>query len=68
MLQDGTFERVGDNRTMEVDFRVLAATNRDLELEVGRGGFRSDLYYRLNTVNIHLPPPPGQERGKYRIW
>ena len=56
VLQDRNFERVGDNHTMEVDFRVLAATNRDLELEVGRGGFRSDLYYRLNTVNIKLPP------------
>ncbi len=56
VLQDKRFERVGDSRPIEVDFRVVAATNRDLEQAVRAGQFRSDLYYRLNTVTIHLPP------------
>jgi transcriptional regulator with GAF, ATPase, and Fis domain len=56
VLQDRRFERVGDSRTIEVDFRVIAATNRDLEEAVRQQKFRSDLYYRINTVFIHLPP------------
>lgn len=56
VLQDKRFERVGDSQTIEVDFRVIAATNRDLEEAVRNNEFRSDLYYRLNTVSIHLPP------------
>ncbi len=56
VLQEGEFERVGDNNTKKVDTRIIAATNRDLleEIEVGR--FREDLYYRLNVVPIYLPP------------
>jgi transcriptional regulator with GAF, ATPase, and Fis domain len=56
VLQDKRFERVGDSRTIMVNFRVLAATNRDLEAAVRDNQFRSDLFYRLNTVSIRLPP------------
>jgi formate hydrogenlyase transcriptional activator len=56
ILQDGQFERLGDSSTKEVDVRVIAATNRDLEEEVRRGEFREDLYYRLNVFPVALPP------------
>jgi transcriptional regulator with GAF, ATPase, and Fis domain len=56
VLQDGEFERVGGTRTMKVDVRVIAATNRDLERAVGEGRFRTDLYYRLKVYPIHVPP------------
>lgn len=56
VLQEGEFERVGGNRTIKVDIRILAASNRDLAEAVRTGTFREDLYYRLNVVNIHLPP------------
>src|SRR5579863_2330261 len=55
-LQERTFERVGGNETVKVDVRIIAATNRDLASEVGSGKFREDLYYRLNVVNIEMPP------------
>ncbi len=55
LLQDGTFERVGSNDTMQVDVRVIAATNRKLELLVEEGDFREDLFYRLNVFAIELP-------------
>src|SRR6516165_6478302 len=55
-LQERTFERVGGNETMKVDVRVIAATNRDLLAETKKGGFREDLFYRLNVVAIELPP------------
>ncbi|RLB56631.1 MAG: sigma-54-dependent Fis family transcriptional regulator [Deltaproteobacteria bacterium] len=55
-LQEKEFERVGGNDTIEVDVRVVAATNRDLKALVGEGGFREDLYYRLNVVQIDIPP------------
>jgi two-component system response regulator HydG len=55
-LQERTFERVGGNETVKVDVRIIAATNRDLAAEVGTGKFREDLYYRLNVVNIEMPP------------
>ncbi len=55
VLQEGEFERVGDTHTLGVDTRVVAATNRDLELEIQAGRFREDLYYRLNVVQIDLP-------------
>jgi len=54
-LQDHCFERVGGERPIEADVRVLAATNRDLRRLVEAGGFRDDLYYRLNVISIHLP-------------
>ena len=56
VLQDGVVERVGGTRTTTVDVRVLAATNRDLEARVEEGEFRRDLYYRLDVLNIVLPP------------
>lgn len=56
VLQDKTVVRVGDTRPESVDIRVLAATNRVLDEEIRRGAFREDLFYRLNVVNIHLPP------------
>jgi DNA-binding NtrC family response regulator len=56
VLQEGEFERVGGNKTIRVNIRIIAASNRDLQEEVKNGGFREDLYYRLNVVNIKLPP------------
>jgi DNA-binding NtrC family response regulator len=55
-LQEGEIRRVGSNRTQEVDVRVIAASNRDVEVEVKAGRFRQDLFYRLNAVSIVLPP------------
>lgn len=55
-LQNGEIRRVGSNRTMHVDVRVIAATNREIEPEVSAGRFRQDLLYRLNAVAIRLPP------------
>ena len=56
MLQEGQFERVGEERTRTVDVRVIAATNRDLKQEVQRGRFREDLYFRLNVFPVELVP------------
>jgi two-component system response regulator AtoC len=56
VLQEGEIERVGGSSVINVDVRVLAATNRDLLEEVRKGHFREDLYYRLNVINIHMPP------------
>src|SRR5438309_2155654 len=56
VLQESAFERVGSSISQQVDVRVVATTNRDLELEVEQGSFRQDLYYRLNVVPIELPP------------
>jgi len=56
VLQDFRFSRVGGQGTIDVDTRVIAATNRDLEQAVARGDFREDLYYRLNVVEIRIPP------------
>lgn len=55
VLQEREFERVGDSRTIPVDVRVIAASNRDLAREVAGGGFREDLFWRLNVLPIHLP-------------
>jgi len=56
VLQEGEFERVGGNKTNRVNIRIIAASNRDLQEAVKEGVFREDLYYRLNVVNIKLPP------------
>jgi DNA-binding NtrC family response regulator len=56
VLETGEFERVGSSKTRKVDVRVLSATNADLHHEVAQGRFRQDLLFRLNTVEIHLPP------------
>ncbi len=56
VLQEKKFERVGGEETLEVDVRVVTATNRDLEREIAEGRFREDLFYRLNVVRIHVPP------------
>ena len=56
VLQEGTFERVGGEKTISVDVRIISATNRDLRHEMEKGAFRDDLYYRINVVPIHLPP------------
>ena len=62
VLQEKQFQRVGGSRTIEVDVRVIAATNKDLEEEITKGSFREDLYYRLNVVPIAVPPL--RERGQ----
>ncbi|MDA0748312.1 MAG: sigma-54 dependent transcriptional regulator [bacterium] len=56
ILQEKNFTRIGGNRPIEIDFRVIAATNRDLEVAVQKDKFRLDLYYRINVFCIHLPP------------
>ncbi len=56
VIQEHEFERVGGNKTISVDVRIVAATNKKLEEQVKNGHFREDLYYRLNVVNINVPP------------
>lgn len=56
VLQEKTFERVGGEETVQIDTRIISATNRDLQNEIESGNFRKDLYYRLNVVNIEVPP------------
>lgn len=55
ILQEGTFEHLGSNRTLHTDTRIIAATNKDLSAMVRSGQFREDLYWRLNVISIHLP-------------
>ena len=56
VLQDQNFSRLGGNKSIQVDVRVVAATNKDLWTEIELGNFRADLYYRLNVVTLHIPP------------
>ena len=56
VLEEKCFERVGGNRLIRSDFRLIAATNQDLEDLIGRGHFRRDLYYRLNVITLNIPP------------
>jgi len=56
VLQDHEFQRIGGKTTIKVDVRVMAATHRDLEKAIAERSFREDLYYRLNVINLHLPP------------
>jgi transcriptional regulator with PAS, ATPase and Fis domain len=55
VLQERTLERVGSHRSIPIDVRVIAATNKNLEEAIEKGAFRADLYYRLNAVQIHMP-------------
>ena len=56
VLQEQSFNRVGGQKTIQVDVRIIAATNKDLWQEIDNGHFRADLYYRLNVVSLHIPP------------
>jgi transcriptional regulator with PAS, ATPase and Fis domain len=56
VLQEGVFYRIGGNSPISVDVRVISATNRDIEEEIKNGNFREDLFYRLNVVQIYIPP------------
>ena len=56
VLQESKFERVGGNEPIEVDVRVIAATNKDLEKEIAAGNFREDLFYRLAVIPFHVAP------------
>ncbi|HCC58347.1 MAG TPA: two-component system response regulator, partial [Solibacterales bacterium] len=56
VLQEREFERLGSNKTVNIDVRVIAATNQDLRAALEQGTFREDLYYRLNVVPIEIPP------------
>lgn len=56
VIQEGEFERVGGNRTIKTDVRIIAATNRDLKKMINEGTFREDLFFRLNVLNVHIPP------------
>jgi DNA-binding NtrC family response regulator len=61
VLEEDRMERVGGRRPIRVDVRIIAATNRDLKNAATRGDFRDDLFYRLNVINLHIPPL--RERG-----
>lgn len=56
VIQEDFFIRLGSTKTIEVDVRLITATNRDLEKEVHEGNFRQDLFYRINVIKITLPP------------
>ncbi len=56
VLQNGSFQKLGDNKNIKVDIRIIAATNKSLEKLVEEGKFREDLYFRINVVNLNLPP------------
>ncbi len=68
VLQERYFERVGDAERREVDVRIVAATNRDLERDVAEGNFRSDLFYRLNVLSIGLPPLRERKNDIRLLW
>src|SRR5699024_1536219 len=67
VLQNGTFTRVGGNELIEVDIRIIAATNRNLEEEVKKNNFREDLYYRLNMVSVEIPPLRNRKRDIMKL-
>ena len=65
VLQERKYYRVGGEKEINIDFRIIAATNRDLQEEMRKGTFREDLYYRLNVVSLHIPPLRLKTRGYY---
>ena len=67
VLQERQFERVGSNRTLKTNARIITATNRDLEKAVEQNLFRQDLYYRINVFPIFLPPLR-ERKGTYCFW
>ena len=67
VLQELQFEQVGGDKTFKVDVRVILATNEDLSLAVAEGRFRQDLYYRINVINVELPPLR-ERRSDIRCW
>ena len=67
VLQEQEVERIGSNKPVKLDVRVISATNADLEQEVKQGNFREDLYYRLNVIPLHLPPPAGTQTGYHAV-
>ena len=67
VLQEGEFERIGDERTRKVDVRIIAATNRDLKAEIESGRFRQDLYYRINVFPIDVVPLRRREEDIPRL-
>ena len=64
VLQERKYYRVGGEKEINIDFRIIVATNRDLQEEMRKGTFREDLYYRLNVVSLHIPPSR-KTRGYY---
>ena len=62
-LEEQRFEPVGAAESMQVDVRVVGATNKNLEEEIERGNFREDLFYRLNVIPFHVPPLRERDRG-----
>ena len=68
MLQEKTIEKVGDQRPIPVDVRIITATNQDLQLLMERGLFREDLFFRINVIPIHLPPCGSAGRTSPSWW
>ena len=68
VLETGEFMKVGSSQTQRTDVRIVAATNRNLIEAIAQGRFREDLYYRLNTVEISLPPLRGRREDIYLLW